>query len=181
MQQKGAPESSTYLFEEESGREKTGKNPVSSESLTSLRTDLARFYRLNQKLRSINRVSAAENPDKTVERLNGMLKRGGIGGTNGAEESKAYFVTNGKEVVLVANTVVEGKEIQSRDAIFEAFAKIDRLLADPFSEALRNGEERVRGISSSYAENTNDLLRVGDLAANVSGSAAKFFGFKGWE
>ena len=111
-----------------------------------------------------------------------MLKKGGgIGGTNGAEESKAYFVTNGKEVVLVANTVVEGKEIQSRDAIFEAFAKIDRLLADPFSEALRNGEERVRGISSSYAENTNDLLRVGDLAANVSGSAAKFFGFKGWE
>lgn len=181
MQQKGAPESSTYLFEEESGHEKPGKGPMSSESLTSLRTDLARFYRLDQKLRSINRVSGADDPSKTVERLNGILKRGGIGGTNGSEESKAYFVTNGKEVVLVANTVVEGREVRSREAVYEAFAKIDRLLADPFTDVLRDGEERVRAVSSAYAEQTNDLRRVGDVATNVSGATVKLFGFKGWE
>lgn len=181
MQQKSAPES-TYLFEEEAHHEKTGKKEISSgETLTNLRTDLSRFYRLNQKLRSINRTEGAENPAKTVEKLNRMLKSNGIGGVNGGPESKAYFVTNGKEVVLVANTVAEGKEITSRDAVYEAFAKIDKLLADPFSKALSSYDEGIKSISSEYSEDTNDAFRVMDAGMNLSGSAARMLGFKGWE
>ena len=78
MQQKKAPDTS-FLFEEEVKTETVGKKEVSSgESLSNLRTDLSRFYRLNQKLRSINRVEGAENPAKTVEKLNRMLKTNGI-------------------------------------------------------------------------------------------------------
>jgi len=65
-------------------------------------------------------------------------------------------------VVLVANTVAEGKEISSRDAICEAFAKIDKLLADPFSTALAGYDKEMKDISSSYQENTNDAFRVMD-------------------
>jgi len=59
MQQRSAPESgSKYLFEEESHHEKVGKNDVSKETVTSLRADLSRFYRLERKLASINRANA---------------------------------------------------------------------------------------------------------------------------
>lgn len=58
MQQKSAPESgSKYLFEEESHREKSGKHEVSKETVTSLRSDLSRFYRLERKLQSINKAN----------------------------------------------------------------------------------------------------------------------------
>lgn len=82
MQQRNAPDSS-YVFEEEIKTEKIGKKEVSNgEQLRDLRSDLGKFYRLNQKLRSINHSKEAENPAKTVEKLNKMLKANGIGGAN---------------------------------------------------------------------------------------------------
>lgn len=182
MQQKSAPESgSKYLFEEEFHHEKIGNHDVSKETVTSLRTDLSRFYRLERKLQSINRANGGENPQKAAERLNGMLRKSGIGGVNGGSESKAYFMANGKEVVLVANTVAEGKEINSRTAVLDAFSKIEGMLFDPFSEDLRTAEDDLRKINLEYGNEANDAKRVLDFAANTSGSVAKILGFKGWE
>ena len=71
-------------------------------------------------------------------------------------------------MVLVANTVAEGKDVSSREAVYEAFARIDKLLADPFSAALSSYDQRIKEISSDYAENTNDAFRVIDAGMNAT-------------
>jgi hypothetical protein len=104
-----------------------------------------------------------------VDRLNSLLSKNGIGGKNGSEESRAYFALRGKDVVLVANTVVDGKEVSSRDKIAEAFSKIDAMLSDPFSKALTEFESRIDELNRDYQEGTNDVFRLMDTVVNLSG------------
>lgn len=107
-----------------------------------------------------------------------MLRKSGIGGANAGPESKAYFATNGSEVVLIANTVVEGKEVSSREAVLDAFSKIEGMLFDPFSEDLREAEGELRKINSEYGSEINDVNRAYDFVSNASGTLAKKFGFQ---
>lgn len=88
---------------------------------------------------------------------------------NGGSESKAYFTVRGKEVVLVANTVANGEEVSSRKAIYEAFARIDELVSDPFSKALSRLEAQMVEINHNYQASTNDVFRVMDAAVNALG------------
>lgn len=167
---------------EESSDSRGGRNPVGgAESLSALRGDLSRFYRLNHKLRALNSAPGHERPDAMVNRLNRMLRTQGLGGSNSGESSKAYFLTDGKEVLLVANSVVDGREVSSRQALADAFAKIDRILADPFTSALSDYEGRIREISAEYADNTNDAFRLADGFLNLTGKVAKAVGKEGWE
>lgn len=88
---------------------------------------------------------------------------------NGGPESKAYFTVRGKEVVLVANTIANGEEISSRKAIYEAFARIDELVSDPFSKTLSRLEAQMGEIHHNYQSSTNDVFRVMDTAVNAFG------------
>lgn len=170
MAPNNAPEKNYVLEEVPAQSEKPERGGTSStETLVGLRTDLAKFYRLNQKLRAINGAEKGNDAKKTVDQLNGILKSKGIGGENGGADSKAYFATNGKDVVLVANTMVDGKLVSSRDAIFEAFAKIDSYIADPFSQELSLMEGKIREINQNYQRSTNDIDRIADGLVNLIG------------
>lgn len=179
MKPSQSPES--YVYEESPESRGDRRNPSGSETLTALRSDLSRFYRLNHKLRSLNNAPGHERPDAMVSKLNRMLQAQGLGGRNGGSESRAYFVTDGREVLLVANSVVDGKEVSSRQALAEAFEKIDRLIADPFTVALAGYESRIGSISAEYAEATNDVFRGVDAVMNFTGKIAKKVGSEGWE
>jgi hypothetical protein len=50
----------------------------SAETLVALRSDLGKFYRLNQKLRAINGVSTGNDASRTADQLNSILRRQGI-------------------------------------------------------------------------------------------------------
>lgn len=101
--------------------------------------------------------------------MNGILKSKGIGGENGGTDSKAYFTTNGRDVVLVANTVVNGQSVSSRDAILDAFSKIDALIADPFSQELSKMEAKLREINHDYVSKTSDAGKIADMFVNFIG------------
>lgn len=72
-------------------------------------------------------------------------------------------------MVLVANTVVDGKPVSSRDAVLEAFSRIDAFVSDPFSQELATFESKVRDANREYHENTNDLYRIADALVNAIG------------
>lgn len=76
-----SPEKNFILEETVANSPETAKNqhPKSAEALVGLRSDLAKFYRINQKLRAINGISAGNDAPRTAEQLNAILRRQGIG------------------------------------------------------------------------------------------------------
>lgn len=70
---------------------------------------------------------------------------------------------------MVANTVVDGRPVSSRDAVLEAFNRIDSLISDPFSRELATLESQVRDVNREYHESTNDLYRIADALVNAIG------------
>ena len=83
MATNSAPEKN-YVLEEVPSQPNTNERGGASsmETLVGLRTDLAKFYRLNQKLRAINGAEKGNDAARTVEQLNTILRSKGIGGHN---------------------------------------------------------------------------------------------------
>lgn len=65
--------------------------------------------------------------------------------------------------------MVDGKPVSSRDAVLEAFSRIDAFVSDPFSQELATFESKVRDANREYHENTNDLYRIADALVNAIG------------
>ncbi|MDD5377364.1 MAG: hypothetical protein PHH16_04615 [Candidatus Gracilibacteria bacterium] len=182
----------SYVMDEEIPHSEKQRNNHpeynSGEVLKSFHHNVSHLDEMIKKVNDIEK-NAVKNTD-TLNILNTLLRRSGIGGTNGGKESKAYFAKHGEHIVLVLNTVVNGEKLSSIGDIGKILTKVDELLMiNPMNTGMTKerrelpGEEKIQRanrrlaqyesqigeINSAYRENTNDLLMATDWAIDMTG------------
>ncbi|NCP76526.1 hypothetical protein GW830_00040 [bacterium] len=119
--------------------------------------------------------------------LNTLLQKSGLGGNNGGTKDKAYFTKHDEQIVLVLNTVVDGREVDSFGDIQTILKLADNALTkNPLdlktspekkemgiNEKIQRAnrrfsmyEQQIQEMSSSYRENINDFLMAADATVD---------------
>lgn len=150
------------------------------EILQSFQHNISHLDKMIQKINTLEKGSI-KNTD-TINILNTLLQKKHIGGINGWAENKAYFKKHGDTIVLVLNTVVNGKKVDTMGDIDGILTKVDRLLIENTVagkiensfKRLAQYERQMLEINTSYRENTNDWFMLRDSFVDaVSGESGR--------
>ncbi|HBB27211.1 TPA: hypothetical protein DCZ36_01785 [Candidatus Gracilibacteria bacterium] len=194
-------QNSSYVMNEEVFHsEKQRNNHTSHDSGEVLQSFQHHVSHLDTMIKKVNTLdeNSIKNTD-TISILNTLLQKSKLGGSNGGTENKAYFKKHEGQIVLVLNTVVNGKKIDSFGDINAILANIDTLLIknpidskiSPEKKEIASGEKlqrankrlaqyghQIEEINNSYRENINDWFMVRDAVVEATGgeSGKKIYG-----
>lgn len=178
-------QTSSYVMNEEvSHTEKQQDNHEKNNSWEILMSFSHKVSHLDTMIKKVNTIdkNSIKNTD-TMSILNALLQKSGLGGSNGWEDSKAYFTKHDGHIVLVLNTVVNGKKVDSFGDIQTILTTIESTLSkNPIpsktspekkeiwanekiyraNKRIMEYERQIQEINNSYRENTNDLLMAAD-------------------
>ncbi|NDK19260.1 hypothetical protein GW819_00275 [Candidatus Gracilibacteria bacterium] len=185
-------QNSSYVMKEETIHSESQKNNQmehnSGEILKSFHHNVSHLDAMIKKVNTFDNNSI-KNTD-TVNILNTLLQKSGLGGNNGGTKDKAYFTKHDEQIVLVLNTVVDGREVDSFGDIQTILKLADNALTkNPLdlktspekkemgiNEKIQRAnrrfsmyEQQIQEMSSSYRENINDFLMAADATVDFFG------------
>lgn len=122
------------------------------------------IQRLNSVLQRLNQISDNKNIPNIEKALNEVLAKKGFGGENGGNTHQAYFHREGTSLLLIINTLIDGKPNSSIGDINTLLWEIDKVL--PSSEKIQenlvheNIQSSFRGYSTLLSRYENSLSKV---------------------
>lgn len=154
-----------------------------------------RVHHLDRMLQTFNGKAYSGDKSALAQTLNGVLKSKNIGGENGGNEHKAYFHVDNGSVVLVVNTLVNGKTNNNVGDIESLLSEIDVAFGKNTIEKktpvqkdrekteahaslghteqfLTQHESSLRSINNTYREETNDIFMATDAVVEWTGGTS---------